>query len=293
VSSPLRRAILIGSAILVFLILVGATYQGVTTALERRRFPHPGPLVDVGGHQLHINCSGNGAPTVLLEAPALAMSSAWAWVQAEVAQTTRVCSYDRSGLGWSEMGDAPFTPRDVPVQLNALARGGGERGPFVVSGAELGASFALLYASNYPDDTAALVLVNLPDPASRPATEISGLASSPWLARTGLLRAMRTLSNDAAALPADASGALTTFLNRPDHLTRAAAELARWDEVTVMANSAPQRQTLPVTQVIIEGRDQIAILANRKNAQDVAAAIVRAVTFARARSVAPRVVRVP
>jgi len=283
VPSPLRRAIGIGGALLLFLVLVGATYQGVTTALERRRFPHPGPLVDVGGYQLHIHCSGTGAPTVLLEAPALAMSSVWAWVQADVARTTRVCSYDRSGLGWSETGDGPFTPRAVPMQLNALARGVGERGPFVVVGAELGASLALLYASTYPDDTAALVLVNLPDVSSRPATEISGLASSPWLARTGVLRAMRTLSNDAGALPPDASGALTTFLNRPDHLTRAAAELARWDEVTGMANSAPQRRTLPVTQVIIEGRDQIAVLANRRNAQDVAAAIVRAVTLARPR----------
>ena len=283
-SSPLRRALLIGSAILLFVVLVGATYQGVTTALERRRFPHPGRLVDIGGHQLHIHCTGTGAPTVLLEAPAVAMSSAWAWVQTEVAVTTRVCSYDRSGLGWSEMGDRSFTPRVVSTQLNALVRAADERGPFVVTGAELGASFALLYASNYPDDTSALVLVNAPGPASRPATETAGLAASPWLARTGLLRAMRNLSNDAAALPPEATGALTTFLNRPDHLTRAASELERWDEVIGTANSAPQRQSLPVTQVAIDGRDQIALLADPRNAHEVAAAIVRAVKVARARA---------
>jgi len=283
VPSPLRRTLLIGCAVLLFVVLVGATYQGVTTALERRRFPHPGRLVDVGGHQLHIQCAGDGSPTVLLEAPALAMSSAWAWVQADVAQTTRVCSYDRSGLGWSEMGDVPFAPGVVSRQLNALTRAASERGPFVVAGAELGASFALLYASSYPDDTTALVLINLPGPTSRPAAETGGLAASPWLARTGLLRAMRKISNDAATLPPLAAGALTTFLNRPDHLTSAASELARWDEVIGAANSAPQRRSLPVTQVVIEGRDQIALLADRRNAQDVTAAIVRAVKIARGR----------
>ena len=278
-----RRALFIGCALLLFVVLVGATYQGVTTALERRRFPHPGRLVDVGGHQLHIHCAGTGTPTVLLEAPARAMSSAWAWVEPAVAETTRVCAYDRAGLGWSEMGDQPFTPAAVVAQLRTLTQSAGEHGPFVVTGAELGASFALLYASSYPNDTAALVLVDLPGPESHPAPEAAGLAISPWLARTGLLRVLRNLSNDAATLPADAGGALTTFLNRPDHLTRAADEIAHWDEVVNAANAAPQRRDMPVTQVLIDGRDAIAVLANRRNAQDVATADARAVQAARAR----------
>ena len=103
-----------------FLVLAGATYQGVATALERRQFPHPGRLVDVGGHQLHLYCTGEGTPTVVLEAPAAGLSAAWGWIQPEIAETTRVCSYDRAGLGWSEAGDGPFEPAQVPVQLRAL-----------------------------------------------------------------------------------------------------------------------------------------------------------------------------
>ena len=142
-SPSIRRALFAGSAIVLFLVLAGATYQGVATALERRQFPHPGRLIDVGGHQLHLHCDGRGTPTVVLEAPATAMSSAWAWVQADVARTTRVCSYDRAGLGWSEAGDAPFTPQGVPTELNTLLERAGEHGPYVMAGAELGAGARL------------------------------------------------------------------------------------------------------------------------------------------------------
>ena len=285
-SPSLRRALFTGGAIVFFVALAGATYQGVATALERRQFPHPGRLVDVGGHQLHIYCEGNGAPTVVLEAPATAMSSAWAWVQADVAKMTRVCSYDRAGLGWSEAGDAPFTPEAVPTELNALLHGAEEHAPYLLAGAELGAAYASLYASRYQADTVALVLVDPPDlfGSNRRSTAATRfLMVSPWLARTGVLRATRTLTNSAAGLPQPAAGALKAFLNRPDHLTRAARELSRWGDTVAMADAAPQRQTLPVTQVVLEGSDRVALLADRKDAQDVAMAISRAVAVWRAR----------
>ena len=283
-SPSLRRALFTGCAITFFVALAGATYQGVATALERRQFPHPGRLVDVGGHQLHLYCEGSGGPTVVLEAPATAMSSAWAWVQADVAKMTRVCSYDRAGLGWSEAGDAPFTPEAVPTELNALLQGAGEHAPYVLAGAELGAAYASLYASRYQADTVALILVDPPGPFSsnrRSAAATRFFMVSPWLARTGVLRATRTLTTSAAGLPQPAAGALKAFLNRPDHLTRAAGELSRWDDTVAMAEAAALRQTLPVTQVALEGSDRVALLADRKDAQDVSNAIVRAVTRAR------------
>jgi pimeloyl-ACP methyl ester carboxylesterase len=286
VSPSLRRALFTGCAIVFFVALAGATYQGVATALERRQFPHPGRLVDVGGHQLHLYCEGSGAPTVVLEAPATTMSSAWAWVQTDVAKITRVCSYDRAGLGWSEAGDAPFTPEAVPTELNALLHGAEEHAPYVLAGAELGAAYASLYASRYQADTVALVLVDPPDQFSsnrRSTADTRFLIVSPWLARTGVLRATRTLTNSAAGLPQPAAGALKAFLNRPDHLTRAARELSRWDDTVAMANAAPQMRALPVTQVVLEGSDRVALLADRNDAQDVAVAISRAVAAWRAR----------
>ena len=286
-SPSLRRVLSTGCAILLFVVLAGATYQGVATALERRQYPHPGRLIDVGGLQLHLQCEGRGAPIVVLEAPATAMSSAWAWVQADVAKMTRVCSYDRAGLGWSEAGDAPFTPQAVVTELNTLLRLADENGsPHVIVGAELGAAYASLYASKYPDDVAALVLVNPPGPFSGTrysTTSTRFVAVSPWLARIGALRAMRTLSKSAAGLPQPAGGTLASFLNRPDHLTRAGSELSRWDETVEMANAAPPGRTVPVTQVELEGSDLVAALANRPNAQDVTSAVTRVVTAWRAK----------
>src|SRR5215211_4670781 len=98
----IRRMALRVAMVLAFLLLAGATCQGVATAIERRQFPRPGGMVDVGGHQLHIYCVGTGTPTVVLEAPAVGMSAAWGAVQPSIARVTRVCSYDRAGLGWSE-----------------------------------------------------------------------------------------------------------------------------------------------------------------------------------------------
>ena len=105
-----RRWVLRCLAVPAFAALVGATYQGVATAMERRAFHQPGRMVDVGDHQLHVTCTGDSLPTVVLEAPAAGLSAAWGWVQPALAETTRVCSYDRAGLGWSEARESAFEP---------------------------------------------------------------------------------------------------------------------------------------------------------------------------------------
>jgi len=282
-----RRVLVTTGVILLLLILIGATYQGVATAVERRRFPHPGRMVDAGDHQLHLYCVGQGAPTVVLEAPATTMSAAWAWVQTDVAKLTRVCSYDRAGLGWSEAGDAPFAPEAVAPELKVLLATAGEPEPVVIAGAELGAALATLYAARYPNETAALVLVNPPassqDKVSVPSAKF--VAFSPWLARAGLLRPIRTLSANAGQLPQPSAGVLRAFLNRPDHLTRAAGELARRDDIVTMSEAATLPRSLPVTRIEVDGNDRVALLANRQNAQDVSDAIAGAVKRARSRPV--------
>jgi hypothetical protein len=85
------------------------------------------------------------------------------------------------------------------------------------------------------------------------------------------------MSASAGELPQPAAGVLRAFLNRPDHLTRAASELARWDDTVTLSEAATLPRDMPVTQVEVEGKDRVALLANRRNAQDVAAAIDRAV----------------
>ncbi|MBI4264489.1 MAG: alpha/beta hydrolase [Acidobacteria bacterium] len=290
----LRRIALTAGAVLMFLVLAGATYQGVATALERRRVPHPGRLIDVGGHQLHLHCDGDGAPTVVLEAPAAGMSAAWGWVQLQIADLTRVCSYDRAGLGWSEAGTARYQPDAVAGQLLTLLQRGGEPGPYVVAGQGLGAALATLFAARVGPDAAALVLIDArPVPAAEGPTDRGTRMAPfwPWLARAGVLRAAGTLADRASGLPEPAAGALRAFLNRPDHLTRTARELARWDDTIRLADAAALGPDVRVARVEAAGPARVAFLATRADADKATRAIadaVRAVRSPAARRLQPR-----
>ena len=279
VLSRVRRTLAMAGAILVFLVLAGATYQGVATALERRKFRHPGRMVDAVGHQLHISCSGEGSPTVVLEAGAAGMSAAWGWVQPRIATATRVCSYDRAGLGWSETGDISYDPAAVAPALNALLNHAGEHPPFVLAGQGLGAALSTLYASRFADQVAALVLIDPPADVPRQAAANSTrlVNASPWLARAGVLRATRIMSSHAAGLPAPVAGVMSTFLTRPDHLTRAATELSSWDATVALAKAAPLREGLTVIRVEAAGPDKLAFLTDRADAAMAEAAVLDAV----------------
>src|ERR671921_1872493 len=116
----LGRSLLGLVLVLVLLAGVGAVYQAVATGRAQRAQPAPGVLVDVGGHRLHIACSGVGSPTVILDAALGNMSAHWAWVQQEVARTTRVCAYDRAGLGRSEPGPEPRDAAHITSELHTL-----------------------------------------------------------------------------------------------------------------------------------------------------------------------------
>src|SRR5436190_24337694 len=100
-----------------------------------RAYPPPGRLVDIGGRKLHLNCSGRGAPTVILVAGGAAFAIDWALVQPKVAGITRVCSYDRAGLGWSDPGPAEETVNETIDDLHRLLRAAGEQPPYVLVGA--------------------------------------------------------------------------------------------------------------------------------------------------------------
>ena len=274
----IRRAALRIAAVLMFVILVGATYQGAATAIERRQFPHPGRMIDIGDRQLHIYCTGEGSPTVVLEAPAAGMSAAWGWVQPAVARTTRTCSYDRAGLGWSEAGDRLYEPSTVPDHLHTLLDRAGERGPYVLVGHGLGAAFAKLYAARFGQEVRSLILIDPPTAdAGESATTMRLVRASPWLARAGVLRVTRLLSDSVVGMPEASAGPMMSFLNRPDHLTRAASEMARWDEAVELADRSSLPRDLPVVPIRLNATDRVAFLADSARAAEVTSAIRNAV----------------
>lgn len=125
-----------------------------------RRYPPPGQLVDVGGYKMHIYCTGQGSPTVILASGLDDFSIFWRLVQPEVARTTRVCSYDRPGLGWSEPSPLPRTSETMVKELHTLLVNADVEGPYVVVGHSFGGALARLYSHYYPDEVMGMVLVD-------------------------------------------------------------------------------------------------------------------------------------
>ena len=124
----------------------------------------PGRLVDVGGFRLHIYCTGEGAPTIIFDSGVGGFSLEWSRVQKALAQRTRVCSYDRAGYGWSDLGPLPRTSERITRELHTLLLKAGVAGPYIIAGHSFGGYNAQLFARNYPDETAGLVLIDSSHP---------------------------------------------------------------------------------------------------------------------------------
>jgi pimeloyl-ACP methyl ester carboxylesterase len=122
--------------------------------------PVPGVLIDIGGQQLHLDCTGHGSPTVILENGAGDFSFVWALVQPGVARTTRVCSYDRAGYAWSEPGVRPRTYAQLALELHTTLVRAHVAGPYVLVGQSYGGLLVRGFAEQYPAEVSGMVLVD-------------------------------------------------------------------------------------------------------------------------------------
>jgi pimeloyl-ACP methyl ester carboxylesterase len=164
------RYLLTGIVILLIaLVCAGAIYEGIESHNDRQRFHPPGRLVDIGGYRLHLYCTGEGSPTVILEAGGGNPWLSWYKVQPQVAQFTQVCSYDRAGLGWSDPSPKPRTTKVIAEELHTLLHnsettGAGIKGPYVLVGHSLGGMDARMFASQYRSEVVGMVLVDSSHP---------------------------------------------------------------------------------------------------------------------------------
>ena len=223
--SRFGRWLLYSVAVLLAVVSIGA---GTETVRSRTApdYAMPGQLVDVGGHRLHLHCTGSGSPIVVLEPGAGMSSSTMGWIAPAVARDTRVCVYDRAGRGWSDPADTPQDATQIAADLHTLLQRANVPGPYVLAGHSFGGLYALTYAAQYPGDVAGMVLidstapVSAPTPTGRPARtydpmdRLSALLSS--TARFGLMRLIVGLSGD--TLPPDSEDAERASLATSEHL---------------------------------------------------------------------------
>jgi pimeloyl-ACP methyl ester carboxylesterase len=123
--------------------------------------PKPlGKLVDLGGHRLHLNCTGKESPTVVVENGLGDFSFDWILVQSRVSRFTRICTYDRSGYAWSDPGPKPRTFAQLNLELRDALSKLHQRGPFVLVGHSFGGPAVRNFAATYPHEVAGIVLVD-------------------------------------------------------------------------------------------------------------------------------------
>ncbi len=194
------------------LALAGASYEAIAAAGDARRYPAPGQLVDVGGYRLHIQCVGTGSRTVVLDAGLGGSSLDWNLVQPELGRSTHVCAYDRAGMGWSDPGPKPRTPRQIANELHTLLTNAGIAGPYVLVGHSLGGKNVRLFALQHPEEVVGMVLVDARseyvDANTSPAEEqgfqqaLAAQASQYRVARSlGLVRLVGASLWGGAAMP--------------------------------------------------------------------------------------------
>ena len=240
---------------------VAGGYETVRETLDARSYPMPGRLVDVGGHRLHLSCTGSGSPTVVLEPGLGGASPDLAWIAPVVARDTRVCVYDRAGRGWSEPTDGPQDGAQVAADLHTLLDRAGVPGPYVLAGHSFGGLYVLSFAAQFPDQVAGLVLLDStapkpgpapqPSPGGRPGTVVDRVgAVLPALAHLGAGRLL-------------ALGSYSTLPPRARAEARAGASTARHLASQVrefLAGSSSVRQAASLTD--LDGKPLIVLTAD-------------------------------
>jgi pimeloyl-ACP methyl ester carboxylesterase len=229
----------------------GAAYQWMSTRRELAETPPPGRLVDIGGHRLHIWCTGAKDPAVILETGLGGSTADWGFVQPEVARFTQVCSYDRAGLGYSDPGPSPRTTRRIAQELEQLLDRSSIAGPVILVAASLGGFSARLLASERPQRVAGLVLVDASHEDQ--AHEIPRLAPFvPLLASVG---ALRLLGISFGPNPGFLAPSVRGFARATQF--RAAGYRAAADEILHIRESAAEvrstRRQLTIPMIVVTG----------------------------------------
>jgi pimeloyl-ACP methyl ester carboxylesterase len=175
----------------------------------------PGTMVPIGDHRVHLYCSGplSSTKTVIVEGANMGLSPFYRNLQLRLERDLRVCTYDRSGIAWSEAAAGPRDARSIAAELRALLQQAGLRPPYILAGHSIGALFVLRYTHDYPEEVAGLALLDpshpdqyglQADPAAGESRELKELSRLRWMLRLGLSHIYNPYRSQLAPLPPDA-----------------------------------------------------------------------------------------
>jgi pimeloyl-ACP methyl ester carboxylesterase len=235
---------------------VGGTVESIALTRDHDRYPMTGALYDVGGHRLHLTCTGTGSPTVVLENGLNEISPLWNGITTQVSRTTRVCAYDRAGQGWSDDVARPQDGVAVATDLHTLLARAGEHGPYVLAGHSSGGTLAMTYAARYPAQVAGMVLLDSssphqytdqPDFAGTYAMMRRLLPVFPALGRVGALHLIP--ASTATALSPEAAAEVQAFATSPQGANNMRDEQAQLPKVFRQAQALTTFDPKPLAVV--------------------------------------------
>jgi pimeloyl-ACP methyl ester carboxylesterase len=283
-------------------------------AVNRNEVQAPGKLYHIGGRRLHAHITGEdrGRMPVVLEAGLTAMSCCWAWVQEELSKTTKVLSYDRAGLGWSDPTSEPKDARSIAKDLQRLLDAADFPRPFVFAGHSMGGIFGRAYASLFPKDIAGLALVDAshPEQIERSPNIKKALRkffwflkATPYMASFGVMKVCGDfgMSAQAAGLPDIHTVVAKNFYSSARHMRETVREAEQWftsagqvkeqslGDLPLVAITAPekcmhgwldlQKELSEIStrgrHVILNGASHVTILTNRAHAHRVATEVTQ------------------
>jgi pimeloyl-ACP methyl ester carboxylesterase len=164
-------------------IVIGSStvFNAIATHRYRVANPPPGNVYQVDGYRMHIYCTGIGSPTLILDSGSGEDWLTWSKVQPELSETTRVCSYDRAGYGWSDPRPGPRDANQIADELHQLLIQAGITGPIVLMGHSIAGLYIRAYSERYPKNISGLIFVDAATPlgddypAMKAASSLSGV----------------------------------------------------------------------------------------------------------------------
>lgn len=229
----LKRILLGLLGLIALLVVIGAVFEQISRARARHDFPPPGKLVDIGGdRKMHIDCRGQGAPVVVLEAGLdTAGSLSWSAVQDKISGVTRVCAYDRAGISWSPDKPGVHDADAVAADLHATLRAAGEQGPYVLVGHSLGGPYIMDYTRHWPAEVAGLVFVDASHPDQEARLKPVGMKDIKSVMRFFRLLGALEWTGVVRLFPSEAQP------NQPAHAAAASKALAPTSLVAMLAEA--------------------------------------------------------
>lgn len=236
---------------------LGAAFETWSVNRDKKRFKPDGVMINIGDRNLHIFCSGQGTSTVILEAGGGTPSVVSRGLQMELSTFSRVCSYDRSGLGWSEPTDSPKTFEQHADDLNLLIEKSDLVEPVILVAESYGGSISRVFATLYPEKVTGMILVDAAEEQHisqhfdvlRRQSKQAKAAS--WLAKIGIIRLLISKSPSLSSLPAEQGDRVVSLMSRSSHWKTAGQEIASYALMTSSQRHAGGLGTLGDLPLIV------------------------------------------